>query len=248
MNVFFKFSITSTILTLLLISGAKAQESPIKNSLDHSSLNRGFGMHMNIPTLSIGSESNINEFLKTNGYPGIPQMGFSWGIGLTYRISNLITGMDVMVGSQTRINEYTGSETLVRPLHANIWTGFYTYKWKDYMVYPLAGLYITDTNYIFSQDVGNTSFQNVFLNNRNAVNLQNLSAGLFLGTGFDINRLWLEDSPLLSLKLGYRIPAFGDFEWESNFANLSNPPTERFGHWYLQLQFGFMHNYKKGSR
>lgn len=83
MNVFFKFSITSTILTLLLISGAKAQESPIKNSLDHSSLNRGFGMHMNIPTLSIGSESNINEFLKTNGYPGIPQMGFSWGIGLT---------------------------------------------------------------------------------------------------------------------------------------------------------------------
>lgn len=216
----------------------------LPNSVDY---NRGFGMHLNIPTITLGSESNINQFLEEIGYPGIPKLAFNWGIGLSYRMSNFIGGMDVLIGNQQRSNEFTRAETLVRPLHANIWAGYYSYKWSMYALYPLTGLYITDTNYIFSKDVGDSNFEDLFFENKNATNLQNLSAGLFLGLGFDMNRVWTKDTPLISLKFGYRMPAFGAFEWESYFAQINNPPAERFGHWYLQLQFGFMSNWKKGA-
>jgi hypothetical protein len=239
------------ISLILLVVGlgfkSQAQELTEFSPNVTKQLARGFSLYLVIPTYMSASSSNINPFLMENQYPRLPKGNFNYGLGLSYRLNKIEIGIEPILGSQSRVRQDLGSELARNSLTANIFANYYFLKKKDIDFFGLLGYSGTENNLVLSKAITATDFNGILAAPGTSVNLQHYSDGFLLGVGMAIQRQEQEDSGTFRLKFAYRIPYDNGLPWESRFANFNQAPVDSFPYFFIQLELGFIHNYRKGT-
>lgn len=237
-------NIIFSLMALLIITSSNAQNSLWTTVRDAPELDRGFGLSLIIPSFMTSAPSYLNPLLVEAGYPAIPRGSLNYGIGVSYRMKRFEPGINALIGSQTVYSDALNSELKRTPLTANIFLHYHLLRKGSFTFYPLIGISLTDTNLIVSKEAGSNDLRDLLQNPGTSMNLQHFSEGLLVGFGVDLAEHWVESSGLFRLKFAYRIPT-RNYQWESYFTNLGNPPKDSFPYFFIQFEMGVGHNWMK---
>jgi hypothetical protein len=239
-------TISFVILLLFFSFEGLAQTVFSEPRPDKPDFDRGMSLTLVIPSFMTSPYSNMSSLLVQNGYPPIPRGSFNYGIGLAYRMKKFEIGTDFSVGNQVATNYDVRSEILRRPLTVNLFLNYHVIRKGYFTFYPILGFSMTDTNLIASKQSTVTNVNSLLQNPGTSVNIQHFSGGLLTGVGVAVSPFWEEDPGTIRLKFTYRIPFGEGYAWESFFADIeSSSPLDNFPYFGIQLEIGFMGNWKK---
>lgn len=207
---------------------------------------RGMSLSLILPSFMTSPHSNLSYLLVDNGYPHIPRGSLNYGLALTYRIKKVEFGVDGLIGNQSVYNPYLNSELLRRPLNASLYVQYHLLRKGLFTLYPLVGFSMTDTNVILSKQPTSDDLKSLLASPGTSVNIQHYSEGILVGLGVAIAEHWVETTGTFNLKFAYRIPT-NSYTWESKFVQLNNELTDSFPYFFVQLNIGFIGNWKKGD-